>query len=346
MNIMSILILTGKQISDLEAAYKNAEYKRFANRLNAILLLNKGYSYRQIEDILLLDKRTIKRYKQIYQKFGVDGLLQNNYKGGQSKLLKEQEEELTEHLDTDLFSTANEVCKYVKEKYGIKYSTEGMVHMLNRLGFSYKKTKLVPSKADKKKQEEFVESYEKLRENLEESEKIYFMDAVHPTHNVMPAYGWIKKGKEKGVKSNSGRQRINVNGVYSPNDGEIIVRDDERINSQSTIELLKTIENMHPELSKIYIIRDNAKYYSSKIVKEYLETSKIEFIALPSYSPNLNLIERLWKLFKKKTLYNKYYESYDIFQLAVYNFFFHGVEKYKDEIKSLLAENFHIIETV
>ena len=115
----------------------------------------------------------------------------------------------------------------------------------------------------------------------------------------MPAYGWIKRGKEKGVKSNSGRQRIKINGVYSPIDGEIITRNDERINSQSTIELLKTIENKHPELSKIFIIRDNAKYYSSQLVKEYLETSKIEFIPLPSYSPNLNLIERLWKFFKK-----------------------------------------------
>ena len=239
------MILNNDQIADLEATYKMVEYKRFANRINAILLLNKGYSYSQIEDILLLDKKTIKRYKQTYQKLGVDGLLQNNHKGGQSKLLKEQEKELAEHLDENLFSTASEVSKYVKKKYQIQYTVEGMVHTLNRLGFSYKKTKLIPSKADKEKQKKFVEFYKDLKKNLEESEKIYFMDAIHPTHNVMPAYGWIKKGKEKGIKSNSGRQRININGVYSPNDGEIIIRDDERINSQSTIELLKTIENKH-----------------------------------------------------------------------------------------------------
>ena len=221
-----------------------------------------------------------------------------------------------------------------------------MVHTLNRLGFSYKKTKLVPSKADAEKQKKFVASYEVIRKNLSNSEKIYFMDAVHPTHNVMPAYGWIKRGKEKGVKSNSGRQRININGVYSPIDGEIITRNDDRINSQSTIELLKTIENKHPELSKIFIIRDNAKYYCSQLVKEYLETSKIEFIPLPSYSPNLNLIERLWKFFKKKILYNKYYESFDIFEQVVDDFFQRGVVEYKKEIKSLLSENFHIIEIV
>ncbi|MCG2723944.1 IS630 family transposase [archaeon] len=341
---MSNLILNKNQIAELESIYKKAEYKRFANRINTILLLHKGYFYREIENILLIDTKTIKRYKKVYEKLGVDGLLQNNHKGGQTKLSKEQEKELIDHLDKNLYSTSSEVCEYVRKKYGIEYTVEGMVHTLNRLGFSYKKTKLVPAKADKEKQEAFVELYYNLRKNMKKAEKVYFMDAVHPTHNVMPAYGWIKKGKEKGVKSNSGRQRININGVYSPNDGEIIIRDDESINSQSTIELLKMIENKHPELSKIYVIRDNAKYYSSKLVKEYLETSKIEFIALPSYSPNLNLIERLWKLFKKKTLYNKYYESYDIFRDAVYDFFQGGVEKYSDEIKSLLAENFHIME--
>lgn len=341
---MGILLLNQDQIFELEATYKKAEYKRYANRINVILLLHKGYSYQEIENILMLDKKTIKRYKKAYEKFGVDGLLQNNHKGGQSKLTKEQEEELIDHLEKNVYATASEVCEYVREKYAIKYSVEGMVHTLNRLGFSYKKTKLVPSKADKAKQEAFVELYKNLRLKLPESEKIYFMDAVHPTHNVMPAYGWIKKGKEMGVKSNSGRQRININGVYSPLDGEIIVRKDESINSQSTIELLKTIENMHPELSRIPIIRDNAKYYSSKLVKEYLQTSRIVFIPLPSYSPNLNLIERLWKFFKKKVLYNKYYESFDLFNQAVDDFFQHQVKEHKDEIKSLLAENFHIME--
>lgn len=343
---MTTFELNRNQISELEYCYKKAEYKRYANRINTILLLHKNYTYQQIEDILLLDKKTIKRYKKIYEKLGIDGLLQNNYKGGQSRLSRDQERELIEHLEENLYSTSSEVCRYVKEKYNIEYTVEGMVHTLNRLGFSYKKTKLVPSKADAEKQKQFVASYEVIRKNLRNSEKIYFMDAVHPTHNVMPAYGWIKRGKEKGVKSNSGRQRININGVYSPIDGEIITRNDERINSQSTIELLKTIENKHPELSKIFIIRDNAKYYSSQLVKEYLETSKIEFIPLPSYSPNLNLIERLWKFFKKKILYNKYYESFDIFEQVVDDFFQRGVIEYKKEIKSLLSENFHIIEIV
>ncbi|HEO65834.1 MAG TPA: IS630 family transposase, partial [Spirochaetes bacterium] len=64
-------------------------------------------------------------------------------------------------------------------------------------------------------------------------------------------------------------------------------------------ELFKTIEETHPELTKIYIVSDNARYYYSRVVREYLRHSRIELMPLPSYSPNLNLIEPLWKFFKK-----------------------------------------------
>ena len=171
------------------------------------------------------------------------------------------------------------------------------------------------------------------------------MDGVHPTHNVQPAYCWIRRGKEKEVKSNTGRERLNINGVYSPIDQEIIVREDERINSESTIALLKKIEARHPELTKIIIIRDNARYYCSRLVKEYVDKSKIEFLPLPSYSPNLNLIERLWKYFKKEVMANKYYETYAKFKDAAMKFFEIDIGKHAPALKSLLSENFHLIST-
>jgi len=343
---MNELKLNNNQISELLAMHKSIKDKRIAYKINAIILLHKGLSYEEIEEVLLLDERTVRRYKDVYLSEGINGLTENKYKGGQPKLSAKEEKELIKHLEASIFSTATEVCEFVKKQFGVEYTSEGMVHTLHRLGFSYKKTKIVPSKADKEKQEEFVKTYKELKKNQKPTEKVYFMDGVHPTHNVMPAYAWIRKGKEKEVKSNSGRQRININGVYSPDDGEIIIREDERINSQSTIDLLKMIEDKHPELTKIYVIRDNARYYVSNLVKEYIEGSRIEFVPLPSYSPNLNLIERLWKFFKKKVMYNKYYESFDIFQQKVYDFFGDEIYLYRDELESLMTENFHIFDTV
>ena len=71
----------------------------------------------------------------------------------------------------------------------------------------------------------------------------------------------------------------------------------------------------------IYTVCDNARYYRSRMVKEYLRKSKIALLFLPPYSPNLNLIERLWKYFREIVLYNKYYETLDKFRNACISFF-------------------------
>ncbi|OGV20317.1 MAG: hypothetical protein A2X47_07640 [Lentisphaerae bacterium GWF2_38_69] len=91
----------------------------------------------------------------------------------------------------------------------------------------------------------------------------------------------------------------------------------------------------------ITIILDNAKYNRAADVTNYASLNKIKLIYLPSYSPNLNLIERLWKYFKEKVC-TKYYEFFDGFKRAVTDFF-NNIEKYKDDLISLLAPNFKIM---
>lgn len=335
--------LTNNEKYALRKIHKTLKDKKTAYKINAIILLSDGFSYEQIENILLLDEKTIRRYRETYQNKGLDELLKSNYAGGISELNTEELKELSENVENNLYSTSAEICDYVLKTFDKLYTANGMTQTLKRLGFSHKKTKLISEKADKVKQEEFVKDYEILRNNLKPTEKIYFMDGVHPTHNVMPGKAWIKKGKDKEMPCNTGRQRININGVYSPIDQEIIIREDESISSDSTINLFKQIESKHPELTRIFIIRDNARYYVSKQVMEYLKTSKIVYIPLPSYSPNLNLIERLWKFFKEKVVYNKYYENFTLFKESVFYFFEKEIFNYKEDLKSRLAENFHII---
>lgn len=336
--------LSSTERDNLIKIHRNLKEKRYADRIKTIILFDDGYSKNQIQNILLIDKKTINKILDKYKFSGIDELLTDNYVAYRGKLSKEQEEELKDAIREKIFSTAKEICEYVKNNFKIKYKVESMVQLLHRLGFSYKKTKQVPGKADKVKQEEFVEKYKDLKENLKENEKIYYMDAVHAQHNSIPAYAWIETGKEKEIKTNTGRSRININGVYSPSDHEIIVKQFDTINAQATIELFKLIEKKHPELEKIFIISDNARYYKARMVNDYLKTSRIEIISLPPYSPNLNLIERLWKLMKKKVLYNKYYEKFSIFRQAIESFF---RKKYilKKELDTLMTENFHIFST-
>jgi transposase len=319
--------------------------KREADRIKAIILLSKGWTLRQVEEALLLDERTILRYKRIYKETGIDGLISNSHQGGFFKLSTEQLEELKGVLDTYLFGSAAEVCEYVKNEFKISYTPEGMVQTLHRLGYSYKKTKAVPGKANLEKQKEFVQQYREIKESLEKDEKIYFSDAVHPTHHMMHAYAWIKTGEERGIKSNTGRKRINLLGFYSPNDQEVVIDSFETINAESVIQMFKKIENTHPELKKIIIFLDNARYNYCHLVWDYLKTSRIQVIYLPAYSPNLNLIERLWKLLKKRVMYNKYYERFEDFRNALLNFFKKRNKNFKNELQTLLAENFHLFSS-
>ena len=115
-----------------------------------------------------------------------------------------------------------------------------------------------------------------------------FMDATHPQHNPVISYGWIKRGKEHAVKSNTGRRRLNINGAIDVQRMSAEIRFDDTIDAVSTIALFKQIEHANRLAKRITIICDNARGYCSKAVAGYLENSRIHLLFLPPYSPNLN----------------------------------------------------------
>lgn len=250
---------------------------------------------------------------------------------------------MTEYIENNLISKSKQVIKYVRQRYQKSYSMSGMVSLLHKLGFVYKQTTLIPSKYDAEAQKAFKEGYEKLTKELKDEEAIAFMDGVHPQHNTTSTKVWIKKGKEKQVKSNTGGSRININGIYNPITQDILIREDQTINADSTIEFFKEIKDRYKDKSKIYLIVDNARYYRNKKVKEYTDKSRIEMIFLPPYSPNLNLIERLWKLLRKKVINNQYYDSFKKFRDAVLGFFEKSKQMH-EEIKQFIGSQLHLIE--
>src|SRR5579863_650210 len=340
---MNGLILTQDQVNELRRAHRACKDKRAADRIKAIYSLGTGSSIEDVVKILMLDEETLRNDVKRYQQGGIEELAKNHYKGSYAKLSAEEQIALAPHLEENTYLTVDSIIAYVKQIYGILYSVSGMTDLLHRLNFTYKKSKLVPAKADATPQEKFLEDLEHRRKNKGKNDPILYMDGVHPQHNTMLAYGWIKKGEENIIKSNTGRQRVNINGALDAETHHVVVRDDDSINAVSTIELLKKIEILYPLADVIYIVCDNAKYYRSKLVREFLESSKIEFVFLPPYSPNLNLIERLWKFMKKKILYNKYYEKFDGFKKATLGFF-ENIEQYKNELRSLLSHKFQLLD--
>ena len=333
--------LTKEKIAELEKLHRTLRDKRQADRVKAVLALSKGWSAAQVAEILLFDEETSRKYFERYQQGGGQALLDDNYSGADPKLKEHQIQELESYLEEHIFTDAKSVIAHIYKQYKVSYSVSGVTDLLHRLGFSYKKPKHVPGKQDPAKQQAFLDEYEQIKADKGKNDPIYFADATHPQHNSVPSYGWIKKGKEKELKADCGRQRLNINGAINIETLESTTGFYGTINAQATIDLFAKIEAKHPDADTIYIIADNARYYRSKLLKEYTYDTKIKMIFLPPYSPNLNLIERYWKFFKKKILNNLYYETFEEFKRAC-NSFFRKRKKYLPELQTLLAENFHI----
>ncbi len=339
---MKTFTLTEAQTNELRRAHRSATNKRDADRIKAVYLLSRGKSPREIAEVLMLDEDTVGNYRKRYAAGGVAGLLKDAYWGSEPMLSCTEMEELANHLEAYTYLTVESIAEYVNQTYKVSYSVSGMRQLLHRLNFVYKKAKAVPGKANAELQRTYLALLEKTLAQKGANDVHYYLDGVHPQHNTQLAYGWVKKGQDKLVKSNSGRQRININGALNAETLEVVIRTDDTINAQSTLKLFEALEKKHPNSDAIFITLDNARYYKNKLVTEYLETSKIKLLFLPSYSPNLNLIERLWKFMRKTILYNHYYEKFSEFKTAVMQFFA-DMAQYSDKLATLLTRNFQII---
>ena len=191
---------------------------RLYTKVTCILMLDMGFKAEDISEALGIDSSTVYRHQRQFIELGIDGYLAVHYQGYQGKLTDEQEQILDSHLSDTLYQNAGQICIWVFNEFGVLYTQSGMTAMLHRLGYSYKKTRQIPGKANTEAQVAFVEQINETVENLQEDEAAYFMDAVHPQHNAATSYGWIKKGKEHQIKSNTGRKHMNINGMINATD--------------------------------------------------------------------------------------------------------------------------------
>ena len=163
------------------------------------------------------------------------------------------------------------------------------------------------------------------------------MPPISSWEHFWDGYGEVKRIF---IKSPSGRKRFNVLGALNAITHEIItVTNETYINAESICELLRKLAALKLNIP-ITIVCDNARYQKCKLVQDLAATLEIELLYLPSYSPNLNLIERLWKLVKKQCLYSKYYQSFSEFKLAISNFIDTAHKTHASELNSLLSLKF------
>jgi transposase len=334
------ILFSGPEREQYKLAVKKTKDVNERQRLCSLLSYDAGISIPVISKVLQLAESIIYRY---IKEFKDSGKTKNEDRGGSSSYLSETSgKELKSHLSEKTYLYVKDIVAYVHATYDVKYSISGMCRWLKQQGFCYKKPATVPGKMDPQKQEAFQHQYQTLKKELKTSEVILFMDGVHPAYQSQAVGGWILKSEKRYLPTTGKQTRLHFMGALSVENSKVIMEEFKTINTDTILKFLKTIETSYPQASKIYTICDNAAYHKSTIVKDYLKSSRIELVYLPGYSPNLNPIERLWKLMKQKTTHNKYYEKFSDFTTAVRNFFTADTVKLQQLIAARINDKFHL----
>lgn len=307
----------------------------------AVLLLSFLFSASLVALILGISAASVRNYWNAYQKEGVDALKIINHKGKKSALHSYAgfiEQDLTKNPPSSIAEAAARIEKLTGVKRGVK----AVRVFLRTLKFRYRKTAGIPAKADAERQRQFLD--EQLNPLLNEAAKglrvVLFMDAAHFVHAAFLGFLWSIQ--RIFVKSPSGRKRFNVLGAVNAITKQLhVVTNETYINAIVVCDLLKTISKEYMG-QKITLVMDNARYQKCALVMSLAAELKIDLLFLPPYSPNLNIIERLWKFVKKKSLNSRYYETFGEFQKAISGALHKCGDEWKDELKTLLVLNFQM----
>lgn len=328
---------------ELRARHSTERDRRVADRIKAILLANRGWSYQRIAEALMLNEETISRHIKEYQD---RNKLKPENGGSSPKLNEHQEAELIQHLEENTYLKVSDICAYVFQIYGISYTVPGMACWLKKHGFSFKKPAATPSKADPTKQEAFVQQYENLMNSTPEDEPILFGDGVHPTMATKITYGWIRTGARKPIATTASRTRVNLMGTLDLENMSLHTTTHDTIDSQAMEEHFQHLRQQYPKAPKIHLILDQGPYNVSHKTKEAAKKCNIVLHYLPPYSPNLNPIERCWKIMNEQVRNNRFFASAKEFREAICHFFQETWPLIAMGMRSRVNDNFQRIQSI
>jgi transposase len=341
-----MLEISEKDVLELKILHKSIKDKRKADRIKLILLLHKGFSQKEVAEFLLLDDDTVSKWRHLFViRKDNTSWLEDNYVPYWGKLSSHELSHVRSYCQTFRVQSKQEIHDFIDTTMHVDYDLSSVQKLVRRIGLSHQQMHRLPGKIDPAKQAIFVEKYETIVTQLTDNQAIVFIDAVHPQHNTEPTKIWSVVGEQRYINSNTGRQRININGAYNPFNQDVIVRQDKTINGLSTIALFEQITLLYQKhKSQVLAFADNGRANKSRLVKQWLENqSFIKVIYLPPYSPNLNLIERLWKFMRKNVINTKYYSEFRDFKKAI-NQFFENIDSFKYQLKTFIGTKFQIFK--
>lgn len=344
---MSGAVLTLEDRACFLAAMRRQGNSAVHRRMNALLLLDDGWTAERVAEALFIDAETVRAHRRLYAAGGRAGVERLAYVGHAPVLSAAGSAELSAELSGRVYLTAQAVCGFVAQRFGLAYTPHAMARLLGRIGYVWKRPKVVPAKADAEAQRAFLDGVLlplMAQAEADPATPLLFVDATHPACGAHPAQGWIRRGERAVLPSNHGRVNVTLNGALSWPAREVITREAAKITGAEMVAFFAGIEARYPAARRITLVADNATYNRAAVVREWLARPdcRVRLVYLPPYAPNLNLIERLWWFFKKKALWNTHYPTLADFRTAT-RAFFGNLGQWKAELASLLTSRFHLI---
>ena len=347
---MKLIVLTAEQQKDIERRRKGTLDRRVYQRLTAVLAVAAGKTREEVAELLGVGLTQLSEWLRVFRNEGLDALCEIHNKGDPGNLTPQQIEQLKDKVSTGCFRNSDQIRDWIKSTFVVQYSSSGIKDLLKRIGVTYHKVSGFLWKGDPDKQHAFVKRIarhkrEARRQGAPRTRR-YYVDACHPVWGLDLVFCcWLLLGQRLLVGMGSGRKRLNILGAYCPDDHEYVdyrlTRDN--INAQQFVNFLRLLRSLHPETEKFILYVDGAKYFTNAVVKEWLKRHpEFQLSRIPAYSPNVNLIERMWKFLRAKALC-KWHKSFEDMQNAVSEVLDH-LEIYRAELQTLMTEKYHIID--
>jgi transposase len=295
---------------------------RVQKRLHAVYLKHTlGGSNLLIGSICDLHYNSVGQWLQRYQNEGIEALFENHY-GHQESALQIHQAGILASFRQQAPVSSNEAVARIQALTHITRSPTSVRNWMHKNGLKFRKMGHLPAKVNVSKQAQWLE--QQLTPVIEKAKKgqchLFFMDAAHfvpPGGPVNPYLCAVWCLARLFIKAPAGRQRLNVVGAVQAITKQIVTLcNDTYVNGEVIAQFLRKLRAEFADLPLV-IVLDNARYQHCQFIEQLAKELGIELLFLPPYSPNLNIIERLWKMTKKHCLYAKYYENFNLFSSAI-----------------------------
>ncbi|MGE0084227.1 MAG: IS630 family transposase [Desulfococcaceae bacterium] len=330
---------TKEEIEALSYERFHHPHPRVQRKMEAVFLKSHNLPHQDICCFADISGNTLRSYLKDYQEGGINKLKEINFYKPQSEMT-EYKSSIEAYFKEHPPASIKEAMAKIEELTGIHRSENRVREFLESIGLKRRKVGMIPAKADPDKQEVFLknELEPRISEAKEGKRAVFSVDASHFV--LAPFLGFLWSFARIFIQAPAGRQRFNVLAALNIITHELItVCNDEYINALSFCDLLSKIAEINLQIP-VTIVLDNARYQKCRIVNELAVSLNIGLLYLPAYSPNLNLIGRLWKFIKKKCLWSKYYPNFQEFKTAISSCLNQTHTTYKNELDSLLTLNF------